>query len=152
MNEVKGLVGLDRYFKQIAQSARTNSVDETIDDYLGSVNIRLIDLPSSGLDKWYELQANSDKSKITGRIQVRLKLTTTPNQTELETDGWNYFKQHENLLKIFINHELNKLVVVVGDTNKSPLKWNGVLSREAETILHQHAIQNDLTDFQIVLW
>ena len=40
LNQVQGLKGLGRYFKQIAQSARTNKKGN-IDDYLGSINIEL---------------------------------------------------------------------------------------------------------------
>jgi len=44
LNQVKGLKGLGRYFKQIAQSARrphseSNPATDTLDDFLGTVDI-----------------------------------------------------------------------------------------------------------------
>ncbi len=65
----------------------------------------------------------------------------------LEADSWNGLNQHKQLLNIFINHELKHLCAL----NKSN-QWDGKLSREAETMLHQHAIQNDISELQIALW
>lgn len=52
LNEVKGIRGLGRYFKQVAQSARIGGMD----DFLGSVDIAVRDVPSTGSEKWYKLQ------------------------------------------------------------------------------------------------
>jgi len=51
LNQVKGLKGLGRYFKQIAQSARrprseSNPATETLDDFLGTVDIPIAVRPS----------------------------------------------------------------------------------------------------------
>ena len=148
MNEVKGLKGLDRYFKQIAQSARVNKTSEKdvniVDDFLGSVNIYLFDLPSNGTEKWFDLEGRSEKSKVEGKIRLRLKLATREDRGIPEDDNSNDYKQQEQLLSLFIRHELSNFA---GKTTE----WNGKLSREAETILHQHAIQGDITDFQITM-
>jgi BAI1-associated protein 3 len=149
LNEVKGFKGLDRYFKQIAQSARAH-LDENsshVDDFLGSINIRLNELPSSGIDKWFELEGRSEKSNVEGQIRLRLKLATREDRgNSQEEDNWNDLKQREELLTIFIDYELSNF-----DEKKS-LDWCGKLSRESETILHQHAIQGNITDFQIAIW
>ena len=138
--------GLDRYFKQIAQSARTNKreKDAHVDDFLGSVDIRLDDIASNGTEKWYDLEGKSEKPKVSGQIHLRLKLATKEDRGQPEDDNWNDFKQQEKLISIFIDHESTK--------NGDLKNWKGTFSREAETILHQHAIQGDLTDFQLAIW
>jgi BAI1-associated protein 3 len=152
LNEVKSIKGLDRYFKQIAQSARTDHADKNahVDDFLGSVDIRLDDIPSNGIEKWYELEGKSERSKVTGSIRLRIKLATREDScgsilhASAEEDNWNDFKQQIKLMSIFIDHELAK--------HEDSVNWNGQFCREAETILHQHAIQGDVTDFQLAIW
>ncbi|UJR38386.1 hypothetical protein I4U23_031055 [Adineta vaga] len=143
LNQVQGFKGLNRYFKQIAQSARTNCSTEGshIDDFLGSVNLKISEIPSTGIDKWFSLEGRSENSKVRGQIHIRAKLTTREDRGIREEDNWTDIKQHVELLQIFIDHELNKFK---GEKNL----WTGELSRDAETILHQHAIQGDITDIQ----
>jgi BAI1-associated protein 3 len=150
LNEVKSLKGLDRYFKQIAQSARTDKSDKNshVDDFLGSVNIGLRTIPSNGIDQWYDLEGRTEKSSVEGKIRIKLNLATREDRgSTVFVDECNYseLNEHEKLMRIFIDCDLARYRGKTED-------WNGELSMEAETILHQHAIQGDMTDIQIWMW
>lgn len=185
-------LGLDRYFKQIAQSARTSnsSEDGAVDDFLGTVNIPLNNLCSNGNDQWYMLENDLNKSRVSGKwqlslvviqldhsslllssfyslslslffaflfcsiqgkIRLRLRLTTCEESGSHEvsaTEGSDLSRdmlQHETMVRQFIIHELSQPLA------KRAKEWTGHLSREAETILHQHAVQLGLSDLQIAL-
>ncbi|CAF1488850.1 unnamed protein product, partial [Didymodactylos carnosus] len=142
LNQVQGFKGLNRYFKQIAQSARTDRADgSNVDDFLGSVNLKITEIPSIGIDRWFQLEGRSENSKVRGQIHLCANLATREDRGVPEEDNWTDIKQHVELLQIFIDYELNKF------KGKST-EWNGELSRDAETILHQHAIQGDITAIQ----
>ncbi|CAF3367333.1 unnamed protein product [Rotaria socialis] len=143
LNQVQGFKGLNRYFKQIAQSARTNYLTEGshVDDFLGSINLKISEIPSTGIDKWFSLEGRNESSKVRGQIHIRANLTTREDRGISEEDNWTDIKEHVELLEIFIDHELKQFK---GETTQ----WTGELSRGAETILHQHAIQGGITDIQ----
>ncbi|KAI5696828.1 hypothetical protein M8J75_000769 [Diaphorina citri] len=134
LNEVRGVKGLGRFFKQIAQSARSGSQD----DFLGCVNIPLVDIPSTGLDCWYMLEARTTRSNIQGRIRLKLWLSTREDRGTSEEDNWSDIRQQERLYSIFIKYEMTKC--------SGP--WSGELPYVALSILHQHAIQGDITELQ----
>lgn len=140
LNEVKGLKGLGRYFKQIAQSARTNSEGNT-DDFLGSVDLPLVDMPSTGLDKLFDLTGRSSKSKVEGQVHLKLNLATREDRGLSEEDILFETRQHRDLLSVFVNYEFSK-------AKEEGESWSGELSKAATTILHQHAIQGDMTETQ----
>jgi BAI1-associated protein 3 len=147
LNEIKGFKGLDRYFKQIAQSARTNKAkeDSNVDDFLGAININVNNIPSNGFDGFYDLEGRTEKSNVEGKIRLRLNLATREDRGQLDDQVFIELKQHGQLLEIFIDYEISKFK---GNNDK----WKGCLSREAETVLHQHAIQGDLTEIQLAIW
>ncbi|XP_075725249.1 BAI1-associated protein 3-like isoform X6 [Rhipicephalus microplus] len=142
LNEVTGFKGLGRYFKQIAQSARSSPAD-TVDDFLGCVNVPLEDIPSSGLDQWFPLQGRSQRSTIQGQIRLKLSLGTREDRGMAASidDNWKEVVEHQELLWIFIEHELRQLEC-------PSYEWAGDLPAPALTILQQHAIQGDLTELQ----
>ncbi|XP_066902110.1 BAI1-associated protein 3 isoform X2 [Halyomorpha halys] len=134
LNEVRGVKGLGRFFKQIAQSARSGSQD----DFLGCVNIPIQDIPSTGLDCWYKLEARTQRSNIQGKIRLKLWLSTREDRGTSEEDNWEDIRQQVRLTTVFAEYEMSR----------SQGAWNGDLPHVALTILHQHAIQGDLTDLQ----
>ncbi|XP_042902243.1 BAI1-associated protein 3 isoform X2 [Parasteatoda tepidariorum] len=144
LNEVSSLKGLGRYFKQIAQSART-STGENIDDFLGCVNIRCEDIPSSGLDRWFCLEGRTERSSVQGQIRLKISLSTREDKDSAgEDDNWKEVVEHQELLWVFIQHELKQ--------HFGPsYEWAGDLPQPALTILHQHAIQGDITELQQTL-
>ncbi|GLH13404.1 uncharacterized protein GBIM_17982 [Gryllus bimaculatus] len=135
LNEVRGVKGLGRFFKQIAQSARSGSQD----DFLGCVNIPLQEIPSTGLERWYKLEARTQRSNIQGRLRLKLWLSTREDRGNSEEDSGGELRQQEQLHAVFIEHELARF------------GWDGQLPHVALTILHQHAIQGDMTELRLAM-
>ena len=80
-----------------------------------------------------------------GKIRLRLNLATREDRGHSDDQVFIELKQHGQLLEIFIDYEISKF-----KGNNS--EWKGTLSREAETVLHQQAIQGDLTELQLAIW
>lgn len=74
LNEVSSMHGLGRFFKQLKQSARS-SANSNVDDFLGCVTIPVSDISSRGTEKWYTLQARSDKSQVSGEVYLKVENT-----------------------------------------------------------------------------
>ncbi|VVC39810.1 Mammalian uncoordinated homology 13, subgroup, domain 2,Mammalian uncoordinated homology 13, domain 2,C2 [Cinara cedri] len=142
LNEVRGVKGLGRFFKQIAQSARSGSQD----DFLGCINIPIQDVPSTGLDKWFQLEARSQRSNIQGSIRLKLWLSTRDDHgqalSQNQFDNWTDVRRHERLLTIFNNYEMSQ---------KKNCLWSGELCHEATSILHQHAVQGAVSELQLAV-
>ncbi|CAG9770591.1 unnamed protein product [Ceutorhynchus assimilis] len=140
LNEVRGVRGLGRFFKQVCQSARQSSQD----DFLGCVTIPLQDIPSTGLEGWFKLDARSQRSSVQGRIRLKMWLSTRENRGVADDDNWTELTQHESLYATFVDYELR-------NWNRETWTWSGDLPGPALTILHQHAVQGDLTELQTAL-
>ncbi|XP_072123394.1 BAI1-associated protein 3 [Mobula birostris] len=140
LNQISGLKGMGRYFKQIMKSARANgssgSQEENIDDFLGCLDIPISEIPVEGIDRWYKLEPRSSSSRVEGDCHLILSLTMMQRDTELSST-MGPMMIHELLLRQLLTAELPKL-------QNDWSRFHGGLSKHAVTILSQHAMQIDL--------
>ncbi|XP_036671560.3 BAI1-associated protein 3 [Drosophila suzukii] len=140
LNEVRGVRGLGRFFKQVCQSARQGSQD----DFLGSVNIPVSEIPSTGLDAWFKLEARSHRSTVQGRIRLKMWLSTREDRSTVsEENHEQQIHKVEQLQRVFMQHEVT--------THEPSWTWCGDLPGPALTILHQLAVQGDLSDLHCAM-
>ncbi|XP_056434433.1 BAI1-associated protein 3 [Gadus chalcogrammus] len=151
LNEVSGLRGMGRYFKQIAKSVRANGSassgsEENADDFLGCINMPLNELPVNGFDKWFKLEPRSSASKVQGECHLIMKLFTNQRDTTLTKRETNV-AIHKKLLTQILEYEH-------ANVKREPYNWNGLVSPPAWTLLTHHAVQTDLSPLQqaIIRW
>lgn len=68
----------------------------------------LQDIPSTGLDCWYKLEARTTRSNIQGKIRLKLWLSTREDRGTSEEDHWSSIRQQERLYSVFINYEMTQ--------------------------------------------
>ncbi|XP_061568153.1 BAI1-associated protein 3 [Cololabis saira] len=151
LNEVSGLRGMGRYFKQIAKSVRSNGSassgsEENADDFLGCLNLPLNEIPVAGYDTWFKLEPRSSASKVQGECHLILKLFTNQRDTALSKRDTNV-SIHKKLLSQMVEYEH-------AHVKREPYNWNGQVSPPAWTVLTHHGVQNDLSPLQqaIIRW
>ncbi|KAK2833234.1 hypothetical protein Q5P01_017123 [Channa striata] len=151
LNEVSGLRGMGRYFKQIAKSVRSNGSassgsEENADDFLGCINIPLNEIPIVGYDTWFKLEPRSSASKVQGECHLILKLFTSQRDTTLSRKDTNV-SIHKKLLSQIVEYEH-------AHVKREPYNWNGQVCPAAVTVLTHHAVQTDLSPLQqaIIRW
>lgn len=93
------------------------------------------------MEGWFKLEARSQRSSVQGRIRLRLWLSTREGTSE--EDNFNEVKKLEKLQTVFMAHERDK--------HEPSWTWGGDLPGPALTILHQMAIQADLSDMHCAL-
>lgn len=144
LNEIQTWKGLGRYFKQIAQSARTSGGDN-VDDFLGSVTIALNSIPASGMDRWFELRGRSQRSTVQGQLRLRLEWAGRfpPPPFDVSARRPRPFAAHEQLLRALVRHETSQRVE--GEIDE----WDGHFTGHAPSLLLQHhAVLAELSPVQ----
>ncbi|KAM6914800.1 BAI1-associated protein 3 [Lycodopsis pacificus] len=151
LNEVSGLRGMGRYFKQIAKSVRSNGSassgsEDNADDFLGCINIPLSEFPIVGYDTWFKLEPRSSTSKVQGECHLILKLFTSQRDTALSKTDSNVII-HKKLLSQIVEYEHSHV-------KREPYNWNGQVGPPAWTVLTHHAVQTDLSPLQqaVIRW
>ncbi|XP_071043428.1 BAI1-associated protein 3 isoform X2 [Parasteatoda tepidariorum] len=139
LNEVSNLKGLGRYFKEVAQSARRG---DNVDDFLGCVNLPLEEISAAGVDRWFRLRGRTNRSNVQGQIHLKLKFGTREDRgIAAGNNNLREIREHQKLFWIFMDHELRKF-------ERNSYEWSGEMPQQALLILHQHALQGDITDLQ----
>lgn len=89
------------------------------------------------------MEARSQRSTVQGRIRLKLWLSTREDRGTSEEDNSAEVRKMERLQTVIMSHELS--------THEPTWTWSGELPGPALTILHQMAVQGDLTDLQCAL-
>ncbi|XP_047390176.1 BAI1-associated protein 3 [Sciurus carolinensis] len=148
LNEVIGLKGMSRYFKQIVKSARANGTagptEDHTDDFLGCLNIPVREVPVAGADRWFKLEPRSSASRVQGDCHLVLRLITTQRDTSMSQRGRFGFLSYLLLLSRVLRFEHR-----VEEPNSS--SWHGELSGPGATVLCLHGAQSNLSPLQLAV-
>ncbi|XP_018793043.1 PREDICTED: protein unc-13 homolog 4B [Bactrocera latifrons] len=131
--DVKGVKGLSKLMKEIAQTASTGKHDNEL---IGRAAITLKSISNSGLTVWYNLEKRS-KTKSRGSVLLNMTLSAEKNKRVA-------LQEHKHLLNLLLIHELESSQV-------AEYWWNGKFTTNAELVRSQHAVQSGLTNFDCAL-
>ncbi|XP_062036555.1 BAI1-associated protein 3 isoform X2 [Lepus europaeus] len=148
LNEVIGLKGMSRYFKQIVKSARANGTagpaEDHTDDFLGCLNVPVREVPVAGVDRWFKLEPRSSASRVQGDCHLVLKLVTTQRDTVMSQRGRSGFLSYLLLLSRVLRFEHRA-------QEPDSSSWRGELSGPGTTVLCLHGAQSDLSPLQLAV-
>uniref|UniRef100_A0A182QWZ4 Munc13-4 n=1 Tax=Anopheles farauti TaxID=69004 RepID=A0A182QWZ4_9DIPT len=125
--EVKGVRGLRKLMKEIAQTASSGKHDNEL---IGRTSIPLKSIPASGMLMWYNLD-KKNKLRRQGTIRIRLNFSSEKNSQVAA-------QEHRHLLRILLLHELESSKV-------APYWWSGKFTIQGEAVLTQHCAQSGLS-------
>jgi BAI1-associated protein 3 len=95
------------------------------------------------LEGWFKLEGRSHRSSVQGRIRLKLWLSARDDHGQSEDDICVEIRKLERCYVIFMQHELS--------THEPTWSWSGEIQGSALTILHQMAVQSDLSELQCAM-
>ncbi|XP_046862881.1 BAI1-associated protein 3-like isoform X2 [Xenia sp. Carnegie-2017] len=143
ITQIKGVAGVGRFLKQVVQSSK-KCAGGSMDDFLGFVEVPIKDIPSGGVDKWFPLQARSAKSKTSGDCHLVLRLVGVQSDNGIRKESSKTSSSSSVSYSVF----LKSFVVYDGDHAGDDVFGSGEISRFAQWVLHQYAIQNNISHLQ----
>ncbi|KAK7866890.1 hypothetical protein R5R35_006050 [Gryllus longicercus] len=120
---VKGIKGWGKFVREFGATGKIEN------EFIGSCVLPLNRINASGEVHWCDLEKKGKTDKR-GRVMVKLAFSTQKSKEAA-------FKDHRNLLRLLLSHELET-------TEAEPYSWNGEFLISAETILTQHLLQSGL--------
>ncbi|EDV20863.1 uncharacterized protein TRIADDRAFT_60504 [Trichoplax adhaerens] len=134
--KIKGVTGISRYFKQVLQSATTGS-DESVDDFLGCIDIPLSEISAMGTEGWYDLQARSSRSNVQGQCQLKIQFSTAKGS------GFHLYDPRE--LYAAVNQKFAEYEAELFFSKNKDKSWDCDLSVQALSVLSQIAMHYDIS-------
>ncbi|XP_058798233.1 protein unc-13 homolog 4B-like isoform X2 [Phymastichus coffea] len=136
MNKVKSIKGVRGFVKLAKEIAITATSGNHNNEFIGSVQIPLKDIPVTGHVAWYTLE-KKNKSKRRGLIRLKLAFNSEHN-TQVA------FQEHRHLLRMLLLNELESQKV-------DKYSWNGKFPAAGEVIVLQHGVQRGLHNHRVGL-
>ena len=70
------------------------------------------------MDDWFDLEARSSRSNVEGQIRLKIGLATREDRGYSEEANYNELTEHEDLMGVFIEHELKNFKVSCTPTHQ----------------------------------
>lgn len=161
ITSIKGFRGAGRFFKEIVQSAKSGK--DTLDDFMGLLEIPLRNIPENGLDAWFQLEPRSKKKKVGGKIHLKLtfsskmtsrytSVTNAQNPDQLSSNISSFHSSNEvyqEFVTNFVRYDCQK-----ANDIEPGVCWDCCLVDKAESVLLQFEMQHEITRLEqtVIKW
>uniref|UniRef100_A0A7M5UIZ8 C2 domain-containing protein n=1 Tax=Clytia hemisphaerica TaxID=252671 RepID=A0A7M5UIZ8_9CNID len=163
ITSIKGFKGAGRMLKEIYQSAAGGSKN-TLDDFLGLVEVPLKNIPENGVDAWFKIESRNNKKTVKGRLRLKISLSTKFDSGEVsllpdKTNDKEPDRPTSNLSEASANEVYKELLNCCArydcqqtiDSMQNDSEWQCILSDHAEAILLQYTMQHEIRPLEVAV-